>query len=182
MRPWVRQLWGDVMCSFVRVSSENGLWQQILDQWRSQAEGFDDDFESYESGALSIIRPLAEGPQAKNVAIYGLEIDGAYAAIAQLNTALLPKTTGVTLRVRMMLLSPEFDQGSHSIDEYGDLMGHILSNTILVAKNEMKADHVKFHLRSPADRTFFTTMGISLGNQNVFTAVHTTGSWLYITL
>lgn len=166
---------------FVRISRENGRWLELCNQWRDQCLVHGEEWQSFEVGSLSVLRELAEGPEQKNAGVFGLLNDaGAYDAICQLNSAMLPKTTGVTLRVRMMLLSPDLDFGDYLIEHYSQVLGKILYSAWEVSNNEMPSDHIKFHLRSPADREFFSATAPMLAEAKLFKSVQATGSWLYI--
>ena len=167
---------------FVRVSSEDGSWEKLLEQWEAECEEAGESFELFEPGAFSVLRPLAEEEQRDNAGVYALydKENDRYDALCQLNTAMLPKTTGVTLRVRMSMLSPRYDFGETTITEYKSVLLSIIFNVWMITMNEMKEDHARFHVRSPADVEFFREFAGAIQGSRFARTVETRGSWLYM--
>ena len=85
------------------------------------------------------------------------------------------------MRVRMMYLAPHYDFGELSIGDYEKILLALFLNVLLMSQTNMIANHIKFHLRSPADRQFFNGFRDSLDAAGVFKEITVRGSWLYIT-
>lgn len=168
------------MIELVRLRIADGTWAEFEENWKLQCDGFGEDFEYYQTGPLSYVRDLAETEQ-KCAAAYAMKVRTDYAAMCQLNVGRLPHTMGVTLRVRMMYMSPYFDYGDYDISEYALTLSRLVNEVVKISNGEMGSDHIKFHLRSPADRQFFAMYGQILDESNLFESVKTAGTWLYIT-
>ena len=164
----------------LRIS--DGSWKAFEDDWRSQCSAFGEDFDQYAIGSLPVLIDAA-GQENADLAVMSLKAeDGSYAAVAQVNTALLPGYDGKVLRVRHMLLSPNHDFGELDLVDYSKILSRMFSRTVNLAFNEMPASHVKFHLRSPGDRQFFSSSLDVLKEFDLFTSVAMRGAWLYLTL
>jgi hypothetical protein len=98
-----------------------------------------------------------------------------------INHADIPGHDGPVLRVRHILLSPDFDLGDAGVSEYADALVGILMNVIALSENTLPARYIKFHARSPADMSFFAALGTALDSSGVFGKVEHKGTWLYIT-
>ena len=107
--------------------------------------------------------------------------DGTFDAVCQANATFLPGYKGKVLRVRHMLLSPHFDFGEYPIEQYVQVLSRMFARTVHLAKSDLPSEHVKFHLRSPADRQFFEATLDAFTDTNLFDAVAIRGSWLYLT-
>jgi hypothetical protein len=166
--------------NLVRLSDEE--YKILVHGWREQCETADEDFETYTQIPLTVFREITEKDR-DNTALYGLKTENGFDAICMLNHALIPGYDGPVLRVRHILLSPEFDLGDKQITDYAKTIVSILVNVLLLSENDtnMKANHVKFHARSPADIPFFSEIGQALDGTGAYTSVHHKGSWLYIT-
>jgi len=107
--------------------------------------------------------------------------DSTYDAMCQLNVAFLPGYTGKVLRVRHIIHSPmfDFDEGK-TVDDYVNVLADIFSGVLSASEGEMLAPHVKFHFRSPAERSFFNTLQDILSKRPIFAGVEMRGAWLYI--
>lgn len=165
----------------VRLVEANGSWQRFLDQWRDRCASFGEDFESYARDAMPVLAELAQNPK-ENAGVYSLLSDqGEYDAVCQANSTYLPGIIGKVLRVRHLLMSPYFDFGEYPIEDYSRVLARMFARTVDLAKNGLPSQHVKFHLRSPADRQFFEAMGEVL-QAGGLSNVALKGAWLYLTL
>lgn len=163
------------------LSDTDGSWTGLKAAWRAQCLSFGEDFGVFAQGVFAVLDPLAaEGhPRA---GIFGLEKDGQIEAIVQLNRALIPNYQGYVLRSRFLTPSPRWDYGDIEVDEYGDLMLEVFVGIFELSNTEdLRAPHLKFHLRSPADRPFFQALAKGLTKLDTFQDVVLRGSWLYVT-
>lgn len=165
-----------------RLKASDGTWAAFEDDWRAQCVTFGEDFEQYAAGSISVLKAMSAETK-KDLGVFALRGDnGDYAAIAQVNSAMLPGYSGKVLRVCHMLLSPTMDFGELSMDDYANVMGRMFSRTVFLAAREMPSEHVKFHMRSPADRQFFGAVLSMLKDLEIFTGVAMRGAWLYLSL
>jgi hypothetical protein len=163
------------------LSDQDGSWAALKQNWRAQCQKHEEDFDWYAVGAFSVLDPLAaEGhPRA---GIYGLpDEDADYAAICQANRTPLPGYDGQVLRVRLMVFAPKYDFGDLEIDDYARVLVGLFSGIVELSQEDMNAKHIKFHLRSPADRQFFAALQQPLTRIPLFETVILHGSWLYVT-
>lgn len=168
------------MHDLVQVSARDGTWQHLVDEWKEECNKLEEDFSAYEAGAISVVRELAEGPGERSAGVFALRSDNRYLALCQLNSSYLPGYTGKVLRVRMMVLSPQFDFGEYPIEDYIEVITSLFHGVVRVSDDILQADHIKFHLRSPSDRQFFASLGSALRDKALFKSVAYRGSWLYI--
>lgn len=163
-----------------KLGMKDGSWPAFVLDWEAQCERAGEDFASYAVGSFDVLSGLATAPE-KNAGVYALVRDGSHQAICQANCTPLPGHDGPVLRVRMMLLSPEFDFGVKPIEQYGPTLVHMFLGIWTLSETEMKSRHIKFHLRSPADRDFFASIGATLNGHEAFEKVELSGAWLYVT-
>lgn len=168
--------------TFRRLHESDGTWAALKDDWASQCSELCEDFEQFATDSIPVLEALAAQPET-NASVYGLVCDKEkHHAVAQLNRAMLPGTSGWTLRVRHLILSPDYDFGALLVDDYAIAIGNVLLQTLAVAHETMPSDHVKFHLRSPADRSFFATLSSELSGITHFKDVRIVGAWLQLSL
>jgi len=166
----------------VRLLQSDGTWEKLREEWRNQTLSFNEDFESYASGMFSVVSSLAEH-RTRNAGVFGLQREGSFIALCQLNQTPLPGYDSPVLRMRFMTLAPQFDFGEFELDQYVGVLIGLFSNVLLLSNSddEFGAKHLKFHLRSPADRQFFAAVATPLEKSEAFSSVQVRGSWLYIT-
>jgi hypothetical protein len=166
---------------FVHLCKALGTWDKFVRDWESQCSELEEDFSCYELEPIGVVKDLAEGPVQPDAAAYALYDGERYAAMCQVNRTLLPGYTGQVLRVRMLYLSPYYEFGEFSLEQYSRVLIDILFHIIELSREAMPSRHIKFHLRSPADRQFFAAFRNAIDGTGVFESVTTRGAWLYIT-
>ncbi|MCK4713153.1 MAG: hypothetical protein KAT26_09760 [Marinosulfonomonas sp.] len=168
---------------FVRISRENGLWDKLWADWDKICSSFGEDFQDFAPSSLTVLRPLAESPQTASAGVFALINEGSTLAVCQLNVAFIKGYDNQVLRLRHLLLSPEYDFSDDvTVDKYVEILSEMFAGTVLCAQNELPASHVKLHLQSPADREFFKEIGQHLTKAATFSSVKMRGAWLYIDL
>jgi len=157
-------------------------WQMLTDQWSLQCETYGEDFAEYASASLTVLRELAIGPRQRNAAVFGFgEAGDDIRAVCQVNSAHLPSYTGKVLRVRHIVFAPVFDLSDQFVlDDYADVLISVFLGALEIADNELKSEHVKFHLRSPAEREFGAKFTQALGGNSAFSKVDMRGTWIYL--
>lgn len=166
---------------FVRLNVHDGSWQKFIENWQIQCSQYDEDFSIYENEPIGVVKDLAHENTRDDAAAYALFDGTNFLAMCQINCTPLPGYDGSVLRVRMLYLSPHYEFGEYSIEDYMKLIISVFLNVIVISNREMPAPHIKFHLRSPADRQFFATFGAALDEANYFQSIGIRGAWLYIT-
>jgi hypothetical protein len=166
---------------FHRLHHVDGSWQRFLRDWEAQCARLGEDFESYHVSPIQVVQDLTIGDPEPDAGVFGLEDESGFHAICQVNCANIPGYAGKVLRVRMMYFSPSYDLGERGIEDYAIVLIRLFTEILALSNGEMQAPHIKFHLRSPADRQFFAALGTQLDKTKAFASVGTRGAWLYIT-
>lgn len=169
------------MFELQKLQVSDGSWSSFCDDWRQQCECHDEAFDEYAPGSFSVLEELANNNERK-AGVFATKIDGSFVSCFQVNVARLPKFDGPVMRVRHLVLAPDYDFGDLSIDQYALALTSSFTAVLELASQDvsMKAKHVKFHLRSPADRSFFAFLQQQLNESSHFETVQMSGSWLYI--
>ncbi|SLN36174.1 hypothetical protein AQS8620_01286 [Aquimixticola soesokkakensis] len=165
------------------VSNFNGHWQALTKQWEEECQNYGENFEDYAAASMPILEELASSePTNRAAGVYAAtDGNGKYIAACHANCSHLPGYDGKVLRIRHITFSPDFDFGdSHVLRSYEDALVSVFVGTISLSFNEMKARHIKFHLRSFAEIQFahrFTEEAEKDGN---FKEVKMKGAWIYL--
>jgi hypothetical protein len=169
------------------LSAKDGSWEQFRDNWITQCEAVGEVFEDYSPDVLSVIAGVVSGSlmllKGTNESHVGALFDketGNFYACCLLHRAMLPGSTGYTLRVRHLLVSPLLDYGVAPVQMYPDVVVGITLGIVHLSESVLSAEHIHFHLRSPEDMSYFRAFGMALDGANVFGSVQTRGAWLYI--
>lgn len=170
------------------LATGDGSWDQFREDWVAQCAEVDDIFEEYAPDSLKVVAEIVAGTMPSvggdNETHIGALWDGEserYYACCMLNRVSLPRTEGRTLRIRHLLVSPLIDYGAVDISMYPDVLIGILTGVIHLSSTNLEAEHIRLHLRSPEDQSFFRAFGTNLSGSGVFATVQTHGAWLYIT-
>lgn len=168
---------------FKRISRENGLWGNLWAEWDKICTSFDENFQEFAPSSLTVLQPLAENPQTESAGVFALIDQGSILAVCQLNVAFIKGYDNKVLRLRHLLLSPEYDFSDNvTVESYVQILSEMFAGTVHCANSELPAKHVKLHLQSPADRQFFKEIEQHLNVSATFSAVKMHGAWLYIDL
>ena len=168
---------------FKRISQENGLWGKLWAEWDEICSSFDENFQDFAPSSLTVLQPLAESPQTSSSGVFALIEQDSILAVCQLNVAWIKGYDNKVLRLRHLLLSPKYDFSDEvTVDKYVQILSEMFAGTVLCAKNEMLAKHVKLHLQSPADRELFKEIEQHLIKTATVSSVKMHGAWLYVDL
>jgi len=167
--------------SIFELNCDDGSWDAFVADWTAQCEKYDEDFAEYATGTFSVVKDLVKVPEPK-AGVFAIHDGKLHNAVCQINTTPLPGYDGPVMRVRHLALCPELDYGDHSIDVYADalMLGFAGIMALSDRHEKVAAKHVKLHLRSPADRQFFSALSSGLSELDEFSAVRLAGSWLYV--
>lgn len=163
-----------------RLLQSDGTWKALEDDWRTQCEAAEDDLSGYATSSVEAIREFAESDLNDRWAI-GLKHDDSYMAIAYAICTYQKPFAGKVLRIREVTVCPALDYGMMQENDYIDTLADLLAGAIKLSESSLKAQHIKMHLRSPADARFFRVMGHKLDNDGNFKQVETHGAWLTFT-
>ncbi len=168
---------------FVKLHESDGSWGVFEKDWREQCERIGEDFDSFAGLTFSVVKDLVHTENGK-AGLYALRMEGSHVAMCQLNYATIPGYQEPVIRTRFITLSPTYDLTDVGEGAYSkamiDLLYHVIRTGAL--DKTMKTRHVKFHLRSPADKAFFTAVGRGLNESDVFESVKTIGQWLHVSI
>lgn len=149
-------------------------------KWKQQCEEFGQDFDEFAPASFSVLNPLATNGHHK-AAVYGFYVGEECWVVCEVNHTMLPGYDGYVLRVRNMTFAPRFDFEDVEVDAYGRVLTGLFGGVLALSHDVRKAPHIKFHLRSPADRTFFQALTEPLLRIQEFDSVSVKGAWLYVT-
>lgn len=167
------------MTTLKRLNVSDGSWDALHADWERQCAEFGEQLDNVASADFQMLKEAATN-QLKSGS-FALPYENEFAAACQLNCSPLPGYVGPVLRLRFLTLSPRLDLGPYDEDVYSSVLLHLLIGVLQISDTLWQADHIKFHLASPADRTFFAALGTPLSTSGVFESVCVKGSWLYIT-
>jgi len=167
---------------YIQLLETDGTWDAFRDDWEGQCGNHEEDFSDYAANTFSVIGDIIKTEHQK-AGVFAFCEDDKHMAICQINVAGLPKYDSPVMRARYLTLCPDIDFGDTTIDQYAKVLAHAFSGILALSDREDSygAKHIKFHLRSPADRNFFTLLGQGLNDSEEFASVQTVGTWLYIT-
>jgi hypothetical protein len=162
-----------------RLSTSDRSWSQFEKDWSSQCEEVGDEFDSYGVAPISMIRKFAEIESESEWAIglYDKKSKKFYASACAILTS-QKGYIGKVLRIREVVPCPLLDYGTLPEKEYRNTLIQLLNGAVKLSESDLKAKHIKMHLRSPADVAFFSAVGIALDSKGVFAATDTHGAWL----
>lgn len=163
-----------------RLSAKDASWSNFSNDWENQCDEISEDFGNYAPATLPIIRGLAENHEKGNWAC-SLHDGTRFLAACVAHLARIPDYQGPVLRMRLLVPCPLLDYGALSEEAYADAIIGFAYGAIKLSDSLLKANHIKFHLRSPSDVSYFRAFGKNLGDENVFSSIEMKGAWLYIT-
>lgn len=162
-------------------SADNNVWNRVKSCWREQCDEHGEEFELYARSSMSVLDELATSPS-KSAKVYvlsrkiGDELEPL--VVFQANVTPLPGFDGKVLRIRHMILSPKCDYGDIGAEEYKNILVETFARATDLGKGELRAQHVKFHFKTPSDLYFFREMRPSLEKESEFKDVKAYGAWI----
>jgi hypothetical protein len=163
-----------------RLKIDDGSWDELTADWKKQCDEVGDDFASYASSSISVLKQAA-GELSPTEWSVALQIKGRFMAAAWVNCTTQRGYVGKVLRIREVIVCPLLDYGTLSDDDYVDTLIGVLYGAVNLSETSLVAKHIKMHLRSPADRRFFRAVGNTLDSKGVFEATESHGAWLSFT-
>lgn len=163
----------------VRLLASDGTLDSFDADWAAQCSEVGEDCESFGQATVGMIRQLASANNDKEWAIAISDGERFMAAACAIRTMQKP-FTGWVLRIREVTVCPLLDYGNLDENAYVDTLIAILNGALKLSESNLQAEHIKLHLRSPADAVFFRAFGNTLDSKGVFAATEAHGAWLTI--
>ena len=163
----------------IRISETEGTLDQLEQNWQAQCEEIGEDFDSFTPPAMEPLRAFAKAESDKEWAI-AIAHEGRFMATACAIRTMQKGFAGWVLRIREVTVCPLLDYGNLDENTYVDTLIAILNGALKLSESDLRADHIKLHLRSPADAVFFRAFGNTLDSKGVFAATEAHGAWLTI--
>ena len=161
----------------VRLLASDDSLATFDNDWAGQCATVGEDCESFGQATLPIIRKFAESESDKEWAI-SLRGDSHFMAAATAIRTFQKPHSGPVLRIREVTVCPLLDHGFLDDNAYIDTLIDLLNGAVKLSESTLQADHIKLHLRSPADAVFFRAFRNSLDRKGVFAATEAHGAWL----
>lgn len=162
-----------------RLLASDGTLAEFEADWAAQCAAVDEDCESYGQATMPMIRGFAANGADKEWAI-AIKSEGHFMAAACAIRTMQKPFVGWVLRIREVTVCPLLDYGNLDENAYVDTLIAILNGALKLSESDLKAEHIKMHLRSPADAVFFRAFGNTLDSKGVFAATQAHGAWLTI--
>lgn len=163
----------------VRLLASDGTLDQFDADWTAQCGVVGEDCESFGQATTPMIRNFARNESDKEWAIAIRDGSRFLAAACAIRTMQKP-FSGWVLRIREVTVCPLLDYGNLDENSYVDTLIAILNGALKLSESNLQAEHIKLHLRSPADAVFFRAFGNTLDSKGVFAATEAHGAWLTI--
>ena len=153
----------------------------MISQWQKECDDFGEEFIDFAPASLPALAPFADELESDVEGVYACFDGSNYHGALKLNLAHIAGYQGKVLRSRHMVFSPRFDFDEKlSITDYTTLLTELVLGVLAVSDAEMSAPHVKFHFRSPAEKSFFNVFAGVVSSRGMFKDVAMRGTWLYI--
>ena len=169
----------------ILVEATPDLFSQLKSGWAAEVVSYGD--EQYAVAQIEhadkIVseKPTATRPQG-SYGVYILTDDATNChGLAHFNRAMLPGTTGWTLRAVWVLLAPRYDYEEITDETAAWLIGGFVYSALkLCQTGGLKSDHLKIHLQNRSDRRLAAFLVQSLEKTTGRTKVSVKGNWLHI--
>ena len=168
------------MVDLVQLDKKSKTWQVLAEQWKYACDLMDEDFTQFAMSTWPVLEESA-GRNSRHEGVFGLRLDDQFHVVCCANSVNLPGYQGRVLRIRHILMSPFYDLGDATIDDYSSALSKLFAGTVKLSNDVMPSPHIKFHLRSVADRQFFSYVENGFDGSDMFSSFTVRGSWLYIT-
>lgn len=163
----------------IRLTKSDGTLGQLEADWDDQCSEIGEELDSFAPSTMGPIRSFAENEGDKEWAI-AIAQEGRFMTVACAIRAMQKGFAGWVLRIREVTVCPLLDYGNLDENAYVDTLIAILNGALKLSESDLRADHIKLHLRSPADAVFFRAFGNTLDSKGVFAATEAHGAWLTI--
>lgn len=161
----------------VRLLESDGTLAAFDADWKSQCAEVGEDCDSFGQGTVPMIRRFASTDNNKEWAVAVVDGDRFLAAACFIRAIQKP-FSGPVLRIRELTVCPLLDYGNLDEIFYGNTLVSVLQGAIKLSERNLQAQHIKLHLRSPADAEFFREFREKLDSAGAFASTAAHGAWL----
>ena len=157
------------MITLTKATAQNGLLDRLATSWELEVSGYGETMDTKPTFGIYVLHdPNTEGDET----FYGL---------GHFNTALLPKTKGITLRMVWFTLAPRFDLADPDPMKIALMITSLINGMYdLCGEGDMYANHMKLHLPNSDDRRFAQYLATGFTNKLPKISVAVGGAWLHI--
>lgn len=171
----------------ILANQTSRVFEKLDEQWRAQCATYGEDYEEYCAGQIDYSRGVATSQEdGVSSGVHVLMDEESCECFAHLNTARLPQTHGVTLRVVWITVAPKYDFEDVAPDRLARIAASLFAEIIQMAQGKrgprMAADHIKVQLTGIADRRFMVGFAAALQQEHRLDGVAIRGNWLHMSL
>lgn len=163
-----------------KLCVQDGSWTELKESWKAQCESYDQEFDEFATATFGVLDPLATEGHLK-AEVYGFFVGSDCWVVCEVNHTQLPGYQGYVLRVRNMTFAPKYDYEDLDVQAYAKVLTGLFGGILALSHDVRRAPHIKFHLRSPADRTFFHSLTEPMLTLPLIDTASVKGAWLYVT-
>ena len=132
-------------------------WRNIKAQWKKDAEGVGEDFATFAGiTAFDVLAKDGDTP-----GLYCLTDGERFHAVCQVRRLLMSKYPTPALRARFVNVSPIYELGLASTNDYAQMLVALFSGVVWLSRDTLSADHIRFFLKSPGDSQFFAALQLA---------------------
>lgn len=165
------------------IRLDRARYGDLVSSWRGACASFGEEFDDFAPAQLEhAYKICSEDPPDTKYGIFAVEHDVNFDTLVHLNRALLPQTSGHTLRLLWVLLSPVHDLGDISPETFSRITTDVIYSSIELAKGKMEADNVKIYLGSLSDRKYFEGIASILRRTKELSYVGIRGNWFHLSI
>ncbi|WP_420732175.1 hypothetical protein [Hwanghaeella sp. 1Z406] len=173
------------MITLTKATAQNGLLDRLATSWELEVSGYGETMDSFPQVEYAA-EAMARDATKPTFGIYVLhdpntEGDETFYGLGHFNTALLPKTKGITLRMVWFTLAPRFDLADPDPMKIALMITSLINGMYdLCGEGDMYANHMKLHLPNSDDRRFAQYLATGFTNKLPKISVAVGGAWLHI--
>ena len=166
-----------------RISRADGTWDQLCRQWEQDCPSYNEDF--FDLYPCNPARTTRTGHRTAPDECCRLRCQTRVWLQRCTSGQRMPspRHDGLVLRVRRITCSPTYDYNSEiTIYDYVTTLINVSAGARLLSNGEMSAQHIKFHLRSPAELQYGDHFLQALRDNSAFSLVEMRGARNYLSM
>ena len=169
------------LMELTRVSRSDGSWIRLCRQWEQECTDFNENFGEFASASFPVLDILARGPLLARAGVFAVSGDGGYSAACHVDVCQVTGCEGEALRVRLITFSPRFDlDDGLSLDDYARTLVRVFAGAVGLSCDAIPVRHIRFQLRSPAERQFADLFDEALDGLGTFQDLVMRGAWIHL--
>lgn len=163
------------------VSRGHGSWVRLCRQWEQECTNFNENFGEFSPASFPVLDILARGPRLARAGVFAASGDGSNSAACHVDVCRIPGCEGEARRVRLITISPRFDlDDGLPIDDCARVLVRVFAGAAGLSCNAMPVRHIRFQLRSPAERQFADLFNEALDGLGAFRDLVMRGAWIHL--